>query len=364
MPDGAVLVREVNEVFEPELLSQKLKQNAFDIPKMLHYIVHVMKQLAAPVRDEAISSIEGLIEPDPVLCFRSILTVLDDMALDYANHHLQSLKPHLKQIASEFESKKFAAALEEKRTSLTLTTQWLHKIIDELMTVAAQRNPENILIQGAGLPKYDKIFADGLVALLAKQTSANKDNTPETFSLDINRLGTMQNEVQGLSITAAIIMLMRNVVPSLRQDEAAAGRLKDLLFILLASENASIDNLATGVVQNLNEVLTKENKATLDEEKCTLVKSLIDKTLNVKDSIFLLIQRRVLSSVRDVIMKGELNKAALAKQGLDCIMVELDALCRRCYALAKFNREVYSPWYDEIIRKHLETKKAKDEVTI
>jgi len=63
-------------------------------------------------------------------------------------------------------------------------------------------------------------------------------------------------------------------------------------------------------------------------------------------------------------MKGELNKAALAKQGLDCIMVELDALCRRCYALAKFNREVYSPWYDEIIRKHLETKKAKDEVTI
>jgi len=364
MPEGAVLAREVNEVFEPELLNQQLEQKSLDVPKMLRYILHIMKQLAAPIRDAALLATEQLLETDQILCFRSILTVLDDMALDSANHSLQTIKPHLKQIASEYESTKFAAALKENRTTLDLTTQWLHGVIDNLMSVAAQRNPENIMVEGGGVPKYDKIFADGLVALLSKQITANKDNTPETFSLDINRLGTMQNEVQGLSIVAAIIMLMRNVVPSLRKDEGAVRQLKDLLFIVLESENASIDNLTNGVIKQLNETLAKESKPLLNDDQCTLVQSLIDKTLNVKDSIFLLIQRRVLGSIRDVIIKGELNKPALAKQGLDCIEIELDALCRRSYALAKFNREVYAPWYDEIIRNHLADIKAKDEQSI
>lgn len=341
---GAVRAR-VQEVLDAQNIQQQVQHRIFDSPKFIEFVVASMLQLCAPIRDAAIKDIRSI--TDMASVFQKILELLDVMKLDLANFRLRALRPHLTQQSVDYERGKFRNALESSNVSLDRTRDWMTAAAHKLQEVAATRNPENIDIPENHV-RYESIFTDAFLSLIFSPQAVQLSSLPETLIMDASRIFQFQNETQMLTIVCATFMLSRNFAPHLRDDRALTAHLKSQLMILLQDPQTTIDNLALLLITTLNDSLKSTNGA-LSLEQEALVKSMVDKTLSTKDKIFVLLNRRMQHALRGQIITGRYRRESLLNTGLEVVETELEKLSLKICLLAKHNREVYAPWYDEII---------------
>ena len=330
-------------MLDMEHIEQQVKNGVYDLPNCLRFITSKMLQLCAPVRD---ASIRKLAESaDVIVVLENILSILEDMKLDLANYRLQALRPHLMKQAVEYEQSKFKAALESGNVTLELTKRWLESSAKKVQDVAAQRNPQNIDIPENRV-RYEAVYFDALLSLLFVPEAIERGSVAETLVMDAERLFGFQNELQAITVVAALSMLTKNFVAEIRDDRDAQKKLKEELFILMQDPQTTVENLSLHLISSINQILTRFAKS-LSEEQQTLVKAMVDKTLSYKDTVYLLLNRRIRDSIRVQLTSGRFRRDS--NTGLDVVHEEIEAIARKVFILAKHNRAVYAPWYDEII---------------
>lgn len=337
---------EITESLDAQLIQQQVEKNVFDFTQFVDFVTTRMLQLCAPIRDAEIRHIKEL--PDIVSQLESILTILDDMKLDLANFRLRSLRPHLLKQASEYEQNKFKAALEAKAITLDKTAKWLEDASKKTEDEAAARNPEKVDIPD-NRPRFDAIYFNALLSLFFSPEFHPREQLAETLMMDSDRILSYQNEAQAITVVASLLMLTKNFVPEIRDEVAALKKLKAGLFSLLQEANTTVPVLSAHIVENVNAVLSRFGKSATEQQE-QMIAAMVDKTLSFKDTVYMLLNRRLMQSIRAHLVSGKLKKEA-ANSGLDGVQEELATLSTKIFLLAQYNREVFAQWYDEILSK-------------
>ncbi|KAI9264046.1 T-complex protein 11-domain-containing protein [Phascolomyces articulosus] len=328
---GSSLHIQISEAIDISLIEQETKQKVFDLERKLQYVLHVMRQICAPVRDEAIEKIGEM--DNNIHQLRAILEMLDDMALDLGNFRLRSLRPHLIPVAVEYEQSKFAESLAKGKVGLAKARSWLQTAKKRLIDVANERNPEDV---PSSSPSTNAIFEEGFISLLTSPEIISASWCPETMLLDVERITRYQNEMQSITIVAALVMLARNFGHVDNINEFSAK-----LFIMLEDDATTIDNLSLEIERNVRMI---------DEQRRSMIRAMVDKTVSHSDTVYSLLMRRVASVVRTQLNSGKFaTREVLASYGLECVRKSLEQLCERVMVLGRHHFLVYSRWYDEIL---------------
>lgn len=358
--------KEIAEVFDMEFLQTQIRNKVFDLRRVVGYAGEKMLQLCAPVRDAEIRAIAQ--EGDITAIIFKMLQVLEGMKIDLANFRLQALKPELKKQAVEYEKLKFDHAIRAGAVTLEKTDMWLKKATSELQKVADERNPENIDHPDLKL-KFGNVYNHALLSILFSTTPIEPSTLAETLIMDGKRLFEMQNELQAMTIVAALTMLSKNIIPELRTEFSAMKELSAALFTMLRSEGTTLATLSmeivscanivfhkhTKLIANLSHLTSKPEEQKLKEvspEQETLIQSMVEKTLSHKDPFFSVLSRRIERLVR-VALEKDFKKEALKKNGLDLIENEFEPLVNKICILARHNRAVYNEHYDSILNKYV-----------
>ncbi|CAJ0765450.1 17586_t:CDS:2 [Entrophospora sp. SA101] len=350
MPPNSPMYSSVNEVLDIELITQQSKAGVYNIRNCIMFITNMMLQICAPVRDEQIQSLQNMTELSEI--FQRLLEILDLMRLDLANYRLKAHRPYLKEHAVDYERRKFEQALESNRLSLERTKIWLQPTIDSLLRTVAERNPENVLLpnqRNHGI-KFAQVYDEALVSYIFQQALIEKNNCPETFLLDTERLWGFQNEGQAITIVAVLLMLTKNIAIGSSANSISEGELETLknnLFVLLMDRDIKMDNLTTEILSHFPSNISSETQS--------LVKSMVSKTLSQSDKVFSLLSRRIQSIIKQHLQTGQFpKKETLSQYGVLPVAKELEQLSRKIFILALYNREVYANWYDKVIRERLD----------
>jgi hypothetical protein len=344
VPETSKVHQEIGQILDMEHVDQQLKSGVFDMHNTLRFISGKMLQLCAPVRDASIRKLAELNDVPAVM--EAMLVILEDMKLDLANYRLQSLRPHLMKQAVEYEQAKFKDALETKKVTLEKTTEWLQSGAKSVQEVASARNPQNIDIPENRV-RFDAVYFDAFLSLLFAPEPVARDTVAETLQMDADRMFSYQNELQALTVVAALAMLTKNFVPEIRDDATALKKLKDELLVLLQAADTTVENLSLHIVSLVDGLLSRHQKSVSEEQK-QLIRTMVDKTLSYKDTVYLLLNRRIRDAIRVQLTTGKFRKDT--NTGLDVVMDELMALSRKIFIMARHNRDVYASWYDGIIR--------------
>ncbi|KAG4088630.1 hypothetical protein H8356DRAFT_1723809 [Neocallimastix lanati (nom. inval.)] len=165
---------QVNEVLDEKLILQQIQHGETNFDNIFNFIVNTMLQLCAPVRDEAIKKIYDM--EKPVQKIKGILNQLDNMKIDLANYNIKKFRPYLKEIAVDYERKKFKEAIETNLIDLKYTETWLSQSVIRIVK-NQNNNNNNVKYATKDLKKkrkenqtrYIDIYNDAFLSLLFKR---------------------------------------------------------------------------------------------------------------------------------------------------------------------------------------------------
>jgi hypothetical protein len=352
------IFKEINEVLEKEFLEQQIKNNAFDIYRLLTYVGEKMLQLCAPVRDNEIKAINN--ENDVASALFKILDIIEDMRLDLANFRLATIRPQLMQQCVEYEKQKFDDALANKQVVLDKTRLFLRESIDSLNEINNQRNPENVQLEKL---VSEHVLNNAIIKLLFQSTPIDPSTLPETLSLDHKRLFEFQNELQAVNIVSCLTMLSTNIIPEFRKQNQEMKALTANLFNLLKLPTTTHQTLADEIISKANEMIhldmkfksnlsemtsnpIQEELKELSEDQISMIQNMVMKTIDQKDAFYTIIKRRMEKLVR-ISLEREFKPEALKTLGL--VEGEVVDLVVKITLLVKHNKSVYGRHYDLIL---------------
>nr|CAG8439011.1 15887_t:CDS:2 [Entrophospora candida] len=349
MPPNSPMYASVDEILDIELITQQSKAGVYNVRDCIMFITGMMLKICAPVRDEQIQSLRNMTELSKI--FQKVLEILDLMRLDLANYRLKALRPYLKEHAVDYERRIFEQALKSNRFSLERTKAWLQPTVDSLLCTVAEPNPKNDLLPNQhnhGI-KFAQVYNEALVSYIFQQVLIDKNNCPETFLLDLERLWNFQNEGQAITIAAALLMLTKNIANGSSANSISGEKLETLknnLFVLLMDHSTKIDNLTTEILSHYPPTISFETQS--------LIKSMVSKTLSQSDKVFSLLSRKIQTIIKQHLQTGQFSKKeTLAQYGILPVANELEQLSRKIFILALYNREIYAVWYDNLIKERL-----------
>ena len=178
--------REVlNEGLNIPLLMQQFARGIVDLEKLAAWLSSVLKMHCAPMRDEWVDEMynelsRGNRENDIdelVKGLSSLLSVLEAMKLDVANHQIRCLRPLLIEDTVHFEQRFFCKKIQNKRMSVEAAGQWYEHAKAELASPDVRHR------QAFG---DMSAFFGGLVNLLLPSVEASQ--VPNTFLFDEDRI--------------------------------------------------------------------------------------------------------------------------------------------------------------------------------
>ncbi|KAG2234598.1 T-complex protein 11-domain-containing protein [Thamnidium elegans] len=336
---GTSMHQHIDERIDLDLIQQQMRQRTFDLKSMMEYVLGVMADMCAPVRDVEIQVLRqdnNLMQQMP-----TVLHLLEDMSLDLANFRLRSLRPHLMPIAVEYEREKFASMLNTGQIQLVRTQSWLTQSASKLCQAAAERNPERVRPEKNNKPTHDSVFEEAYVSLLVQSLPVSVQTLPETLFMDAKRLHQFQNDVQAVTIVAALLMLARNFGSASPQ---ALSDLGSKLFTMLEDPATAIDHLAAEI----------ESAVNVRPERREMIRTMVDKTVSHSDTVYSLLSRRVASVIKLSIQNNTfVTDAVLASNGLQHVRSHLQAIAHKILRMTHHHRKVFASYYDEIIKTAL-----------
>ena len=243
----------LNEGLNVDLLMQQFNRGVADLEKLASWLASVLKLHCAPMRDEWVDDMYQELSngnrnndmTELVKGMRTLLSVLEAMKLDVANHQIRCLRPVLIEDTVHFEQRFFVRKLESRKLSITPARMWYQSALEQ-----AER-----LYAGSAMPHANafgemSVFFDSL-SLLVLPTTCLK-TIPPTFVFDEDRLLKLRSDMHD-SICLEICMrkfddlerLSRITqfcprLPSYVTDEAASHRLSgDFNFMAAGASRPS-----------------------------------------------------------------------------------------------------------------------------
>ena len=197
----------INEKLDLELIAQQAENRVLDVKSYATFVVDLMGKLCAPVRDDEITALKGLLGNDLanlVPLFKGILETIDHMKLDMANFTLQQARPMIVSQSVEYEQAKFKEFLATQNDGLEFTRAWLKRHgpnPDELAVLERGDRLEDIRFKKL---ISNRILSEAFVELLEWDEYYG---WPETLAMDAVRFTTMRDQVERTAVSTAVILL-------------------------------------------------------------------------------------------------------------------------------------------------------------
>ncbi|KAM0553850.1 hypothetical protein ACHAPJ_007196 [Fusarium lateritium] len=182
----------LDEGLNVELLMQQFHRGIADLEKLASWLSRVLKSHCAPMRDEWVDSMYKQLSngnsnndvEELVNGMRSLLSVLEAMKLDVANHQIRCLRPALIEETTAFEQKFLMKKLRNRKMDIGDAKPWYQQ--------AARTYPA-----GAGTKSSQfgdmGVFFEGLSRSMLP--CAGEKPLPGTFFFDEDRLGRVRSDI-------------------------------------------------------------------------------------------------------------------------------------------------------------------------
>lgn len=182
----------LNEGLNVELLMQQFNRGIADLEKLASWLSSVLKLHCAPMRDEWVDEMYNELSNgnrnndmgELVKGMRSLLSVLEAMKLDVANHQIRCLRPVLIEDTVHFEQRFFYKKITAGKISIRDARQWYSEAVQFPSRMSAQN------LQAFG---ETAAFFDGLTRLILPSTPVNC--VPNTFLFDEERILKLRSDM-------------------------------------------------------------------------------------------------------------------------------------------------------------------------
>ncbi|EHB06964.1 T-complex protein 11-like protein, partial [Heterocephalus glaber] len=202
---------EIEEALVADFLKQEAEHGTLDVSSLSQYILNIMTLLCAPVRDEAVQTLEDT--TDAVGLLRGIFQVLGLMKMDMVSYTIQSLQPQLQEHSIQYKRAEFQEQLDQQPGFLNLLL-W---------------DPEN-------------------------------EEFPETLQMDRTRLEELEAQLQQLTILASVLLVASSFSGSvLCGSPQFVDKLKCLTKALLEEFNPRTEDAMQTLSEQLQNITKKEN---------------------------------------------------------------------------------------------------------
>ncbi|KXX74400.1 Protein SOK1 [Madurella mycetomatis] len=186
----------LNEGLNIDLLMQQFNRGVADLEKLASWLSGVLKLHCAPMRDEWVDEMYQELSngnrnndmAELVKGMRSLLSVLEAMKLDVANHQIRCLRPVLIEDTVHFEQRFFLKKIESRKLSIAPSRMWY----------LAARDQVERLYGGSPIPHLNAfgemtVFFEALSRLVLPSTSAKV--IPPTFLFDEDRIVKLRSDM-------------------------------------------------------------------------------------------------------------------------------------------------------------------------
>ncbi|XP_011385292.1 T-complex protein 11-like protein 2 isoform X1 [Pteropus medius] len=353
-PGGNRLRNQICEVLDTDLIRQQAEHSAVDIQGLANYVISTMGKLCAPVRDDDIRELKSTGNIVEVL--RQIFHVLDLMKMDMVNFTIRSLRPHLQRQLVDYERTKFQEILEETPSALDQTTEWIKESVnEELLSLSetAENNSKPSL-------RPTLVLNNSYLKLL--QWDYQKKELPETLMTDGARLQELTEKLNQLKLIACLSLITNSIVGAITEGlPDLANRLKRVSAVLLEGMNKETFNLkevlnSIGVqtCAEVNKTLMERGLPTLNAEVQANLVGQFSSIEEEENPIRSLIDKRIQLYMKNLLCLPSPQKCMPPMPGgLAVIQQELEVLGCQYANIVNLNKQVYGPFYANILRKLL-----------
>lgn len=210
----------LDEGLNVPLLMQQFSRGVVDLEKLASWLSFVLKQHCAPMRDDWVDEMykelsRGNRENDMnelVRGLSSLLSVLEAMKLDVANHQIRCLRPLLIEDTVNFEQRFFRKRVENGRMSVSAAQQWYEQ---------AKVDFESPTIRHRQAFGEMATFFTGLCQLLLPSVEVKK--VPNTFLFDEERILKLRSDMLD-AIYLEVCMKVYDEADGAASSTAAASR--------------------------------------------------------------------------------------------------------------------------------------------
>ncbi|XP_010118252.1 PREDICTED: T-complex protein 11-like protein 2 [Chlamydotis macqueenii] len=348
-PGANRMHHQICEVLDSDLIRQQAEHNAVDIHGLANYIINTMGKLCAPVRDNDIKQLKAT--DNIVELLRQIFHVLDLMKVDMANYTIQSLRPYLQRNLVDYERTKFQEILEETPSALDLTTEWIKESIEDELSSISDESSSSPGADRSSKPIISPtlVLNNGYLKLL--QWDYHK-TIPETLITDEVRLQELREKLNQLKIIACVCLITNNMVGAAIVDVPDfADQLKRISIPLLEGMNKktfdlkeALNAIGVQICGKVNRSLTERGLPTLNAE---MQSNLVGQIAHIVE------ENNPISSLIGYTFTVFQKCMPTMPGGLSVIQTEMELVGSQYASIVNFNKQVYGPFYANILRKLL-----------
>ncbi|PFH57158.1 hypothetical protein XA68_15432 [Ophiocordyceps unilateralis] len=182
----------LDEGLNVDLLMQQFYRGIADLEKLALWLSHVLKSHCAPMRDDWVDTMYAQLSngnrnadlDELVTGMRSLLSVLEAMKLDVANHQIRCLRPVLIEDTTHFEQKFFVRKMQSKKVDTSGARRWYADADRRFATSSA-----------ASSHAFGDmaVFFEALSRLVLPSTAAKR--VPSTFLFDEERILKLRSDM-------------------------------------------------------------------------------------------------------------------------------------------------------------------------
>ncbi|KND94475.1 Protein SOK1 [Tolypocladium ophioglossoides CBS 100239] len=182
----------LDEGLNVELLMQQFHKGIADLEKLALWLSRVLKSHCAPMRDDWVDTMYTQLSngnrnsnlDELVTGMRSLLSVLEAMKLDVANHQIRCLRPVLIEDTTHFEQKFFLRKMQSRKVDITGAKQW-YSDADRIYSPSTGNTPQTFGDMG--------VFFEAMTRLVLPSTAEKR--VPSTFLFDEERIMKLRSDM-------------------------------------------------------------------------------------------------------------------------------------------------------------------------
>ena len=178
----------ITERLDVDLIMQEISNGVCDLLSLSSWLAKVLKAHCAPMRDELVDAMQKDIEVGAlearheklVSGLRQLLTILEAMKLDVANHQIRHMRPLLVEDTINFQRRYNAHRIGLGKIDVRKSQKWLNDEREHLST-----------------PVQQATHLEALASALVRDVLFNENNIcPPTFYLDADRLKSIRLDLR------------------------------------------------------------------------------------------------------------------------------------------------------------------------